>query len=160
MHDDDLYERLAQLTDSLERLGRLLSEAALLAGPRESRGDPKDQHWRAFLDEHAELTAVEPLQFTDDELLAAVPEAIRQWEEQRTNQGRRGVALDYTYSTFVAGVLAVGNMNAPVAKGNVVRVGRALARLSRAGRVRRLERKWESAARWQPVDDDETRGAR
>jgi hypothetical protein len=74
MYDDldDLYERLR---DSLERLDRALErvETARPADPCESRGDPADQDWRAFLDEHSELTAIEPLQLTDDTLVAAVP---------------------------------------------------------------------------------------
>lgn len=155
MYDDldDLFERLSE---SLERLDRALErvEAARPADTRESVGDPEDQDWRAFLDEHSELTAAEPLQLTDDALLAAVPEAIRQWNEYWMQQDPvvKREPSDYTWSSFVAALLVAGHVRAPVAKGDVVRVGRALARLSRAGLVRRVERKWEGTARWQPIE--------
>jgi hypothetical protein len=154
MYDDldDLYERLS---DSLERLDRALErvETARPPDPRESCGDPADQDWRAFLDEHSELTTTEPLQLADDALLAAVPEAIRQWNEQfppGTWVDRE--PLDYTWSSDVAALLAEGHVLGRATKGDVVRVGRALGRLSRAGLVRRVELKWQGAARWQPIE--------
>jgi hypothetical protein len=153
MYDDldDLYERLSV---ALERLDQALErvETARPSDPHESCGDPKDPEWQAFLGGHSELTAVEPLQLTDEALVAAVPEAIRQWNEQfppETWVDRE--PLDYTYSSNVAALLAVGHVLGHAAKGDVVRVGRALGRLNRAGLVRRVEQKWEGAARWQPI---------
>jgi hypothetical protein len=61
--------------------------------------------------------------------------------------------LDYTWSNNVAALLAVGHVLGIAAKGDVVRVGHALARLSRAGLVRRVELKWQGPARWQPIEE-------
>ncbi|HEY8725913.1 MAG TPA: hypothetical protein VIL91_04340 [Gaiellaceae bacterium] len=141
----------------LESLTRILDELRSMVEilqPEVEADEGASADWSTFVAEHPELAQTAPLRFTDDELVAAVPEAIRQWNEYWAQQGTRWVKrepFDYIWSSSVAALLAVGHVRAPVAKGDVVRVGRALARLSRAGLVRRVERKWEGTARWQPV---------
>lgn len=145
----------------LESLTRILDElknmVEILQPEEEEADEGASADWSTFVAEHPELAQTAPLRFTDEELVAAVPEAIRQWNEYWMQQGTGWVKRepsDCTWSSWVAALLAAGHVRAPVARGDVVRVGRALARLSRAGLVRRVPvPKWyHGAAQWQPIE--------
>jgi hypothetical protein len=141
----------------LESLTRILDELRSMVEilqPEEEAAEGTTADWSTFVAEHPELAQTAPLRFTDDELVAAVPEAIRQWNEHWTQQGLNREPSDFTWSCHVAALLAAGHVRASAAKGDVVRVGQGLGRLSRAGLVRRVPLpKWDhAAAQWQPSE--------
>jgi hypothetical protein len=138
MYDDDDLERLVgPMTELLEALKEL---AACLEGsaPPPAATD----EWDSFLGEHPEL-AWEPLRFDDAELVAAVAEAERQWIARQGDPEFRG-----TYASDVALVLrGFPILGHGATKGDAIRVGRALARLGRDGRLVPANRSWETK-RW------------
>jgi hypothetical protein len=147
----DVHDLLDQLRNEIAELGDMLAER--LPGFREARAEVEAEElaatrWQEFVAAHPELTDDEtraPLTFTDDELLAAVPEAIR-----RSND----------LSRWIVKVLADLGDREWADSADVVRVGRALGRLSREGRVRRVPRpSWDHGpAEWQPCPDREQKG--
>lgn len=111
-----------------------------------------DDEWRRFVEDHPELRP-EPLAFTDEQLLTALADAERQWRDYREQHGHVGRADHGVDSRDVANVLAGRSAvdtdcagPSPTA-GDVIRVGRALARLARQGRTRRANKTWEQN-RW------------
>ncbi len=149
----DVLRRLEEMFDILETQIQAQIRATSVGSDPDTRRAADDAGWSSFLDEHQELTETEPLVFTDEQLVAAVPEAIRQNNEHRRTLPWDLEPLDFTWSNTVAGLLATGSTQGRASRADVIRVGRALGRLSRANRVRRVERpRWEhGAAFWQPV---------
>jgi hypothetical protein len=149
----ELLDVLHQLRDVLKKSGDILEHSAeVLIGDDETveqvatRGQARFRageaaNWTSFLAEHPELEP-EPVTFTDDELVAAVAEAEKQW-------AARGLPTRGASANFVACVLADFPILAggPKRIGDVVRVGRALARLGREGRLVAASRPWEGK-RW------------
>lgn len=131
------------------------------------RAESEDDSWEAFLAEHPELegksprataaTTVDekaPMCFTDAELMKALRQACRDWDRRFPERRDRGV-----YSSSVAWILAgADGLDSRVrlapelrpSTRDVTRVGVALARLAREGRVERTNRKWEDN-RWVPA---------
>ena len=115
----------------------------------------------AFLAEHPELRAPrEQLHaggVADDELVGALREAVRQWDAYYVEQGwppRSAASSSCVARVLVSGIAHSSTVDAPAElwpnRGEVVSVGRRLARLASAGRVRRVNRPWESTAQWAP----------
>ena len=133
---------LAKLEGMVDELDRTLEawreSPAATDRPTCITNDAPCVDWQSFVAEHPEL-APEPLRFTDDELVVAVAEVERQWDA-RGRATRRGA-----YAHCVAGVLHGFPILAggPMPKGDVIRVGKALARLGREGRLVAASRPWE-----------------
>ena len=117
---------------------------------RRSRLDASESdEWETFLGAHPELTGDEkkepppppakPLAFTDAQVLRALRTAKRFWEAEFPNRRREGVSSSWI-ADELAGSRWVRNGGYPVDKprpsrSDVIRVGQALARLAKAGRV-------------------------
>jgi hypothetical protein len=136
---------MADIDDLLTRIERVIAALNERLGIGEEDGEPDEPKvdWGVFVAEHPEL-APEPLTFTDDELIAALAEAEKQWAAKGQRYAGRG-----SYAHCVTRVLHDAPILGPNlgAKGDVIRVGRALARLGREGRVFLTSRSWESK-RW------------
>ena len=109
----------------------------------------RELQWSGFLADHPELTTPVRLEFTDDELVVALAEAVRQREAFYESKGwtdRQHGASSRSVADVLAGNHAVKNgpPAMPVCPGDVIRVGRALGRLVREGRVEIASRRWES----------------
>jgi hypothetical protein len=120
--------------------------------------------WDEFLGEHPELTdtptdddkpvALDIAAISDEEIIAAISEAIRQWSawhEARGNEWRPESA----YSREVARVLAGQTTNDDrvlVRDGDVIRVGQRLGALARAGRIRLVSKSYNPRA-YAPLDE-------
>jgi hypothetical protein len=152
-------------TDGLEFADRMITQVSLMIDALrdfidEQKRDNSDvaanpiAAWEAFVNEHPELER-EPLSFTDTELLRALREANRSWDRRRPRD-RRGqgvwsslVADVLVGVTFMPGEVVVPKELRPT-QSDTTRVGVALARLTRDGRVLRTSRKWETN-RWAPT---------
>jgi hypothetical protein len=157
-------EALERLSVALQRISAALidsSEAVrdLIADAREQveeRSTPEAK-WDGFLAAHPELK-FHRLQFNDDDVFAALVEVERQAAENDAAQHRPPWRRGWL-SSHVAAVLAGGDPffygrdRVTVIRPDVVRVGQALARLARAGRVRVTSRSWETTKRWAVVRD-------
>jgi len=114
--DDEALEALELLTAATGHLKEWLGERS---------------EWETFLAEHPELTKAAPIDFTDAELLGALLRA----EELRLIDKWRSKAKWPGAYTEEVGEALTGNRN--VGTGDCIRIGRALGRLARAGKVRR-----------------------
>ncbi len=108
--------------------------------------------WQAFLDQHPELTKPTPIDFTDAGLIDALRRAEKERllsdrrDERRTNAKWPGV-----YTEEVASALSGIRPSGTVDTGNCIRIGRALGRLERAGKVRKT--KAYGCPLWVATDD-------
>ncbi|MGZ4398975.1 MAG: hypothetical protein ACXVZ1_11245 [Gaiellaceae bacterium] len=101
-----------------------------------------------------------PDYFTDRELVAALERAVREWERSYEEKGwgmrdvDRGVPSG-SVATALAGFSVLRHNGVDSAllptSGDVIRVGKALGRLARAGFVRNVSRPHQHA-RWAPKD--------
>jgi hypothetical protein len=153
-------------TDGLEFADRMLKQLSLMTDAlsdfideqkRENCDAPGSQlvpsrqpseAWEAFINDHPELER-KPLLFTDDELIRALDAAIELWSE---HFGRRTSVWSSDVADELADVGLVPSRGFVLQElrpthGDVVRVGQALARLTREGRVLRTNRSGESS-RW------------
>lgn len=119
--------------------------------------------WDDFLHTHPELTA-EPeqpilprLEFDDDDVIEALNVACQQWSEY-ANEHHRNPDHNYAWAACVAAVLrcgrAVGRAPAPEERyshSDVVRVGQALGRLAREGRIRFASEPGQRSRRYAPL---------
>jgi hypothetical protein len=151
----DSYEVVHLLERIINGTGEVVEAThELLVLGREEHAPPDDT-WEGFLEEHQELTTSPAqkarLEFSDEELVEALLEAIRRWNEDKLPKlSRPRMPRDReTHSSDVAKVLANG---AEVTFGDVVRVGQRLGRLARAGRITRIVEPY-SPLRYSVSDD-------
>lgn len=156
---------IEDLLTRLERVVARLNEAYGITPDADEAEGPPPVDWQGFVGEHPELQP-DPLKFTDDELVAALAEAERldleydrQWvktPEDRARLEAHQRAHPGVCSSAVADVIAGrpfflndGYADSVVprpTKGDVIRVGRALGRLNRAGRIALTSKTWEHKA--------------
>jgi hypothetical protein len=123
--------------------------------PRSPRAVPSAQ-WQAFLDEHPELVEREPLTFTDAQLLRALRKTHREWNRRFKDRRKEGVLSSSVawvlagLDAFSRGPVSEEDRSRRPSRRDVTRVGVALARLAREGRVIRTNRSWEANA-WRPA---------
>lgn len=152
----ELLDVLYELRDVLAKSGDILGHTAeVLEVDDDDNGPAAPAAWDSFLDAHPEL-APDPLTFTDDELVAAVAEAERQCLEYLTSLGNaafwtkmRGAAA-YAVADVIAGRPSIGMVKSPVPSPQLadkIRVGKALARLGREGRLLAANKPYEHK-RW------------
>jgi hypothetical protein len=141
-HARKVERDLWQIRKSLERLVALLEEERGIARPA------AEETFGEFLADHPELTRQPDLigELDDSLLLAALATAAK--EQERVFRG--------VYAFDVARVVVNGSLHVADAErshpshSDVVRVGRALGRLSRAGRVCRVTHPGETPQVWLP----------
>jgi hypothetical protein len=118
---------------------------------------PNNPAWTTFLDAHPELEP-EPLEFTDDELVAAVEEVARRLERAGSHYGAAGSAdvadvlakrlCDFERRGMEQNEATTYRICGPTLS-DVKRVGFRLAYLARHGRIARYKA-W-STVQWAPV---------
>lgn len=142
----DEYRRFEEIFARIERILCILNGEAVEEPEPEERlaTAARDESSRQFLDAHPELREPDPLQFTDDEVLAALEEAIRQDEAYaaapklswHTACQPRGAVWSGDVADVLAGRREQYSVGEPRATTrDTLRVAAALRRLERAGRV-------------------------
>ena len=136
----DEYEQLRALEKVMDGVRELVD--GLVAEVRPKLEVVTDENWRSFVSGHPEL-APEPATFTDEDVVAAIDEAIRQETEfhARLPNWRNRKPDNATGAYSVAQVLCGrkrigkdGGGRRPTAS-EIARVNAALLRLEKAGRV-------------------------
>lgn len=158
-----LDERVALLEANLHRLIVIVERLVGVevpereAAPEQPARDTVE--WAAFLGDHPELEKPTRLEFTDEEVLAALRTACeagtRRCEQlhrapafskhvaERCRLRDRALSVDVAWE--IAGWLPT--------RGERIRVGQALGRLARAGRCADVRRRGETTATWAVVPD-------
>ena len=120
-------------------------------------GEPDEaEPWQEFVDAHPELRQGR-LEFTDDDLVAAVAEAKTQWQSQLHSSSGQGI-----WAASVACVLRgvpVCGLNPKELRptqSDVIRVGQRLGRLARQGRIMLVSKPYEGR-RYAPLGDVDVR---
>jgi hypothetical protein len=136
--------QFAHITKMLETINKTL---------RDNLEDDEDtSEFDTFLVEHPELTRKPDLlgELDDQQLLDALGTATAEHERQF-----RGVLSHDVAHVLCDGTLRVSHRERSwPSESDIIRVGRALGRLARAGRVRRVTHPAESPQVWLPVGEE------
>lgn len=134
---DELLEDLAEIVPELQRINRSLGTAVV---------PPADADAVSLAMAHA---GVPRLGLDDDEeIVAAVGEAARQWRERRVKQGQEadlrscGASAVCVASVLIGQTIANSGAVRPV-RGDVIRVGQRLGQLAREGRLTLVSKTYE-----------------
>lgn len=141
---EGIIEDIQESTSSSQRRRVRVKEAS------ERLGLDSDGRWRDFLTEHPELEP-EPVRsvdfrtLQDSAIVAAVAEAIRQWNGYYSGLGwdryRQGAGASDVARVLIGGTACSGDVG--VSRGDVTRAAQRLAKLARAGAVKVVSRSWQ-----------------